>query len=139
MTTIQLQGLSRSFFLAIANGTELPSDIGPARAAAIGVLKRKSLVTGDRSGYQLTDAGRALFAEIQPPVEAPPVEAKPAKPAKGDAAPKHNERTLGYVAAVRAAIPGLSQTDDEIAATVWRVASVDRAVAKAKEAFQPTA
>src|ERR1700738_2478738 len=93
-----LQASTRTLFLAIATGSfETCKVTGPNRGAAIGALKRKELIDG-QAPHKPPPPGKNLYAEMAP------AESKPAKCAKSSLpAHRHNERTMGYVAAVREA------------------------------------
>src|SRR4051794_7745263 len=68
------------------------------------------------------------IAQIKETLSAPtPVGEKP-KP-KAEPKPRHNEKVMGYVAAVREKCGVSNLTDDEIADKVWRFASVEKALA----------
>jgi hypothetical protein len=76
-------------------------------------------------------------AEIKETLSAPtpvgekPKAAKKAAKAKAEPKPRHNEKVMGYVAAVRAqhGAKVANMTDDDVAAKVWRFASVEKALA----------
>ena len=132
MTSIDLQANARIAFLAIATGAEIKL-AGAAKGGAIGSLIKRGLIAKQDGAYVCTPAGEKLAVEIIDSMK--PAKQPKAKKADGDEAPRRDERTGGHIAAVRAALPALTQTDDEIAAVVWRVKASDTAVAKAKEAF----
>lgn len=148
----ELQHNARIVFIAIAKAELDKCPVkGPALAGSISSLKRRDLVHQDGGNYILGVAGKSLWAAMQEAETPKPVKqaaakasntkvSEPAKPKKAkaeksEAAPAHNERTLAHVTAVRTAIPGLKQTDEQIAEVVWRVKTAEKAVEKAKEAF----
>ena len=152
--TAEVQGNARTLFKAIAqNRFDTCRVAGPARAGAMGSLFRRHLIEkGDDGAYTLTEAGQKLWAAMNPPAKAPAetpaVEANEAtiapvcaptetsdEAAKSKRGPTFNARTVEYVRVARetfgCALGHLSDAD--IARHVWRPATVEKAIEKARE------
>ena len=126
--TIELQGNSRTIFLAIAEDRFARCAVtGPARAAAVGALKKRGLIGKENDVYKLTWDGADLYKSLRPN------QAKGSKPRAER--PRHNAKVQGYVSTIRSEL-GLSHlTDDAIAEKVWRFGTVEKAVEAARAQF----
>jgi hypothetical protein len=124
----ELTGNTKIVFLAIAAGAFATCQVqGPTRAASVGALKKMGLVTGNsEDGYAVTAAGGKLHETMQPA----PAEKKQST---------ISDRSLSFVAQVRAKFPQLADKDDLTIvsqAQLWRITKPEAALAKVAAVFR---